>query len=107
MTKYNSCRVYGFDSKKELRRFIELQALEKSGMITGLRRQVKFELIPAQKDDKGRSIERACNYIADFVYNQDGIMVVEDVKSKATMTPAYIIKRKLMLYIHGIRIQEK
>ena len=107
MPKYNNCRSYGFDSKKELKRFAELQALEKSGEITDLRRQVKFELIPAQKDKDGRSIERGCNYIADFVYNRNGEMIVEDVKSKATMTSVYVLKRKLMLHVHGIRIQEK
>lgn len=57
-----------FDSHKELRRYLELQLLERSGQITGLQRQVKFELIPAQKDEKGKCAERAVGYIADFVY---------------------------------------
>ena len=64
--------------------------------------QVAFELIPAQKAG-GRS-ERACKYVADFVYTKSGEVVVEDVKGHRT--PEYIIKRKLMLWRHGIAIQE-
>ena len=89
------------DSRKEARRWCELKLLEKAGKITDLDRQVKFELIPKQDG------ERACCYVADFVYTEDGKKVVEDVKSEATRKKeSYIIKRKLMLYIHGIRIRE-
>lgn len=106
-----------FDSLKELRRFKELELLEQVGEINNLKTQVKYELIPAQKEPdtkgpkgglrKGRVIERPVTYIADFVYeDKDGNTVVEDVKSPITRTPQYIIKRKLMLYIHGIRITE-
>lgn len=95
-----------FDSKKEAHRYGELLLLEKAKAINNLQRQVKFELLPAQKI--GRSIaERAVNYYADFTYNlPDGTLVVEDTKSTATRTKEYIIKRKLMLYIHGISIKE-
>ena len=108
MSKYHSKKavVNGivFDSKKEARRYIELKMLERSGKITDLKRQVKYNLIPAQKQDK-KTIERACDYYADFVYRRrDGCIIVED--TKGVKTPEYIIKRKLMLCVHGIRIQE-
>ena len=94
-----------FDSHKELRRYLELRLLERSGQINGLKRQVKFELIPPQKNEKGRCIERAVTYIADFVYkDRQGNTVVED--TKGMRTKEYIIKRKLMLYFHGIKIRE-
>jgi len=107
-----------FDSKKEYTRFWELSMLARAGEITDLQRQVSFLLIPAQyeeyerfspktgkrlKDGK-RLIERECAYIADFVYEQDGVKVVEDTKGMRTKD--YIIKRKLMLYVHGIKIHE-
>lgn len=98
-----------FDSRKELAHYLELRLLERSGEITDLRRQVKFELIPAQKDEKGKCLERAVTYIADFVYkDKQGITVVEDVKGykEGGAYSVFTIKRKLMLYFHGIRIKE-
>ena len=92
-----------FDSQKEARRFRELSLLERAGQITGLQRQVKFELIPSQKID-GKVVERAWTYVADFVYMENGKMVVED--TKGFKTKDYIIKRKLMLHLQGIRIRE-
>ena len=92
-----------FDSVKEYRRFCELRLLERAGAITELERQVKFELIPSQRI-AGKVVERACAYIADFVYMENGKKVVED--TKGFRTPDYIIKRKLMLWVHGIRIKE-
>ena len=105
-----------YDSKKEAQRHFELMMLQKAGRIKDLKRQVKFELIPAQREPdtigkrggvhKGKVIENAVNYIADFVYTDccSGEQVVED--SKGMRTKDYIIKRKLMLYRHGIRILE-
>lgn len=92
-----------FDSKKEARRWSELLLLEKAGAIQNLQRQVRYELIPSQRI-AGKVVERACNYIADFVYEEDGQTVVED--TKGFKTPEYIIKRKLLLWRHGIRIRE-
>ena len=90
-----------FDSKKESLRFRELQLLEKTGEIENLQTQVKFELIPKQEG------ERATNYIADFMYQENGKTVVEDVKSEITRKkPEYVIKRKLMLERYEIRIRE-
>lgn len=92
-----------FDSKKEAKRYQDLKLLEKAGVIFGLQLQVPFELVPKQMED-GKVIERAVTYKADFVYWQDGKVVVED--TKGFRTPDYIIKRKLMLERHGIRIRE-
>ena len=93
-----------FDSKKEAQRFMELELLVKNGAISNLQRQVKFELIPSQKID-GKVAERACSYVADFVYkDKEGNTIVED--TKGFRTADYIIKRKLMLYVHGIKIVE-
>ena len=99
-----------FDSKKEANRYRELKLLERAGEICNLRLQVPFELIPAQYEEtgevytkgknkgepkRGKCIEKAVTYIADFVYyNSDAtVRTVEDVKGMRT--PAYIIKRKL------------
>lgn len=92
-----------FDSRKEARRYAELRLLERSGAIHNLRRQVRYELIPVQKKD-GKTIERACHYIADFVYEENGKTVVEDVKGYRTKE--YVLKRKLMLQVHGIEVRE-
>jgi len=103
-----------FDSRKEADRYIQLRTLEKAGEIEGLQMQVEFELIPAQygpdritptgKHKRGPLLERAVKYKADFVYTNHGETVVEDVKGFKTKD--YIIKRKLMLWRHGIRISE-
>lgn len=107
MNKYHSKKItrdgMTFDSVKEYRRFCDLSLLEKAGKIANLQRQVPFLLIPSQRID-GKVAERACNYIADFVYEKDGQQVVED--TKGFKTKDYIIKRKLMLHVHGIRINE-
>jgi hypothetical protein len=123
MAKYNNKKVtidgITFDSHKEARRYGYLSLLEKAGEITNLARQVEYELIPVQKqtieytDKKGKTrhktivLERAVKYIADFVYtDKQGQLVVEDVKSDITKTKEYILKRKLMLYLFGIKLSE-
>lgn len=93
-----------FDSVKEAQRWGELTLLRKAGEIQFLRRQVPFTLIPTQKDKNGKTIERECRYIADFVYMENGELVVEDTKGMKTRD--YIIKRKLMLHEYGVRIRE-
>lgn len=92
-----------FDSRKEANRYIELSSLEKVGKVSDLQCQVKFELIPSQRLH-GKVVERAVNYIADFVYIENGQKVVED--TKGFKTPEYIIKRKLMLWVHKIKVKE-
>ena len=107
MSKYHNRKVYvgleQFDSQREASRWVELRLMEKAGRITDLQRQVPYELIPAQKRD-GRVAERALKYIADFVYQENGETVVEDVKGMKTKE--YMIKRKLMLWEFGIRVRE-
>ena len=80
--------------------------LEKAGEIRDLKRQVRHELLPAQRDNRGKLLERSVYYVSDFEYidNRTGECVVEDVKGKRTAD--YIIKRKLMLWIYKIRIKE-
>ena len=118
MSKYRNKKItvngITYDSRKECNRHIELLMLERAGRITDLQRQVKFVLIPAQREPgmvgkrggvyPGKLIERECAYIADFVYYENGIRVVED--TKGVRTKDYKIKRKLMLWVHGIRIKE-
>lgn len=103
MTKYGNRKLTApdgqkFDSVKEYHRWGCLRLLERAGAISNLKRQVKYELIPKQIG------ERACNYVADFTYMENGRLVVEDVKG--VKTDAYKIKKKLMLYVHGIKIRE-
>lgn len=116
--KYHNHKSGGFDSLKEKRRYNELVMFERAGHISELQTQVHFELIPAQYEfyerygksgkrlkDGARLLERACVYVADFVYKDStGKTIVED--TKGVKTKDYIIKRKLMLYIHGIKIKE-
>lgn len=105
-----------FDSKKEARRWRELQLLQKAGKITDLERQKKYVLIPAQYEPdiigprggrkKGKLLEHEVAYFADFCYFDRELqqIVVED--AKGVRTPEYVIKRKLMLFIKGIQIVE-
>lgn len=117
-SKYNSHKTefdgIEFDSKFEAKRYSELKLLEQAGEITGLERQVEFELIPEQREPdtygpkgglhRGKVIEKKCSYIADFVYDRNGVTIVEDTKGMPTKD--YRIKKKLMLYVWGIRITE-
>jgi hypothetical protein len=108
-----------FDSGREARRWEQLIMLQKAGKIVELQRQVKYELIPAQYEtyeryskkgeqlkDGRRLIERKVEYVADFVYHdaETGELIVED--TKGVRTKDYILKRKLMLSVYGIRIKE-
>lgn len=120
-SKYNNskCTVDGiaFDSRHEANRYIELKLLQRAGKISELRLQAPFELIPAQYEEYERygkngkrlkngkrCVEKAVTYVADFVYTENGQVVVEDTKGMRTKD--YIIKRKLMLYVFGIKIKE-
>ena len=108
-SKYHSKKVTRdgetFDSIKEYRRWCELKLLEQAGKIICLERQVKFVLVPSQYEN-GKCVERECAYYADFVYMdaETGRRTVED--TKGFKTTEYVIKRKLMLYLHNIKIQE-
>lgn len=113
-----------FDSKAEYRRWCELKLLEREGKISGLKRQVAFELLPAQRAEStevykagphkglpkpGEVIEKAVKYVADFVYcDEHGQTVVEDTKGlkKGAAYDLFVLKRKLFLYRYGIKIKE-
>ena len=118
--KYHSKKVQlngmTFDSKKEAKRWQELSFKQDLGVIADLQRQVKYILIPAQREPdrtgprggkiKGKLLEREVSYIADFVYRDllTDKTVVED--TKGFRTTDYIIKRKLMLERYQIQIRE-
>lgn len=123
--KYNAEKYGGFDSKKEYTRYQELRIRERAGEIDNLRTQVKFVLIPAQREESGevftrgrnkgqrkpgRVIEHEVSYYADFVYHDINTdrEVVEDVKGyrDGEAYKLYVVKRKLMLWRYGIRIRE-
>lgn len=119
-SKYHSQKVSIaqeiFDSKKEARRWLELKNMEEHGLISGLQRQKKFVLIPAQYEPdtkgprggriKGKLLEREVAYYADFVYfdEHEKDFVIED--TKGVRTAEYVIKRKLLLWLNGYRIRE-
>ena len=98
-----------FDSKREARRYMALWLMQRSGEITSLRTQVKYPLLPKQVHPDGTQ-ERAIDYVADFVYEKDGETVVEDSKGfRNTASAAYrvfVMKRKMMLYFHGVTVRE-
>lgn len=112
-----------FDSKKEAQRYCELKLMQRAGVISELQLQKDFELIPAQFEsferygkngqrlrDGRRCVEKSCVYKADFAYMKDGQLVVEDVKGYRDPQSAgyakFVIKRKLMLHLFGIKVQE-
>ena len=120
--KYNARQIVigdeVFDSKKEGKRWMILKQYEKEGKIFNLQRQVKFVLIPSQREPdkvgarggviKGKEIEKECSYIADFMYGTEQGIVVEDVKGykRGGAYAVFSIKRKLMLKEYGLRVKE-
>ena len=114
--------VLHFDSQKEARRYDVLTARLQAGQIRDLRLQVEFTLQEAYTDTEGCRV-RAIRYKADFTYyrppengshaaywaDQTGtpwVLVVEDVKSRATKTQKYAIKKKLLKERFGLDITE-
>ena len=115
MGKYKNVKYKGYDSIREYNRAQALKLLERQKIISGLQEQVRYELIPTQYEyyqvqgarkilNKKKLLEHSVCYVADFRYMRDGKLIVED--SKGVRTPDYIIKRKLMLHTHGVRIKE-
>ena len=102
-SKYKNIKTAdGFDSKKERKRYLELEMLQKAGVIRCLAKQAPFELLPTFKDKQGIT-ERGIKYIADFVYydNEKKSFVIEDVKSPFTRKlSTYVIKRKFVKKIY-------
>lgn len=119
--KYKNKKVVNtlgtWDSKKELQRFLVLKDAEEKGIISDLQRQVKFELIPAIKEEciehlktkdkiKTRTVQLAINYTADFCYYKDGVYVVEDVKASPHMLPKeFSLKAKLFFWKYRKKIR--
>ncbi len=121
--KYNNTKVeydgVKFDSKKEMRRYVVLKNAESNGFITDLQLQVKFELIPAVKEEyiehlktkdkvKTRTLQLPITYTCDFQYVKDGNVVVEDVKASpnvAALDKAFLIKEKIFRYKYGFPIK--
>lgn len=121
--KYNNTKVeidgIKYDSKKESQRNAYLELMQKQGLISDLKRQVVFELIPTIYEDKvvhlktkdkivQRVAQKAVTYKADFTYIKDGQLVVEDVKASASyaaLDKTFILKEKMMRYFHGIVIK--
>jgi len=90
-------RVY--DSAKEAKRAATLEQQEKYGLISGLRKQVPFELQPGYVNNQGKKI-RPITYVADFVYRKDGKLVVED--TKGFRTQEYKLKKKMFEYKYPV-----
>ena len=110
-SKYNNRKVeldgFTFDSQKEARRYSELKLLSRVGEISDLELQKAFVLAESVKFANEPRAKPAVRYIADFAYTENGVMVVEDVKSVATKSlPVYRLKKHLMKSIHGIEIKE-
>jgi dsDNA-binding SOS-regulon protein len=119
MSKYKAKKTevdgITFDSKKEANYYIKLKVMEQAGEISDLELQKPFELVPQQREPStytkkgkevlGKVIERKSSYIADFYYkDKDG--VYHCVDTKGFRTADYILKRKLLLWRYGIRIEE-
>lgn len=106
-----------FDSKRELQRYLVLKDAESKGVIQNLQKQVKFELIPKIEEDvvvhlktkdkiQRKTIQQPITYRADFVYEKDGTMVVEDIKISEYLLPKeYLLKEKLFRWKYGFSIK--
>lgn len=107
-----------FDSKKEMQRYILLKEAEDKGVIQDLKLQVRFELIPAIKEEyvehlktkdkiKTRTVQLPITYTCDFQYYKNGELVVEDVKASKSMLPKeFVLKEKMMFALKGIKIKK-
>ena len=108
--KYRNKKViydgFQFDSQKECERYKQLKLLERAGCIKELELQKVFELQPAFSLNKKKI--QSIKYICDFYYydNNKQKYIVEDVKSVATKTQVYLLKKKMMQYKYKIEINE-
>lgn len=101
--KYRNRRYRGYASQHEADVAANLHALEQCGEILDLKEQVRYRLVPAQTG-KIRN-ERSISYVADFTYLDKGL-VLHVCDAKGFKTPAYLLKRKLLLYLLKIEIEE-
>jgi hypothetical protein len=103
MNKFKNIRAGAYASKREAKRAAELKLLARAGKVRFLKEQVKYVLIPKQDG------EMECSYIADFVFYEEtepGVFKQVTEDTKGVRTPLYVVKRKLMLFVHGIRVRE-
>lgn len=82
-----------FDSKGEAKRWAQLRLLERSGQITALRRQVSYPLLTVGRE--GLPV-RFAYYVADYVYEENGIEVIEDHKAPSGISPEAALKLRVM-----------
>lgn len=112
--KYHAIAVHvdgvRFASKKEAARYLELRLLEKTGLIADLELQPVFPLHVMEIWRSGAPlvIFTAGKYTADFRYCDlsTGEIVVEDVKSEATRTTAYRLRKTIAEHVHGMFVRE-
>ena len=103
-SKYHNHKIkymgIGFDSQKEMNRYQELLLLERAGLICNLELQPRCDLIV--------NGHKPGYYKEDFRYKDvaTGIIVLEDVKSPATRTAVYRLKKKLVKALYGVKIIE-
>ena len=105
-----------FDSEKEMYRYIRLKSMQEEGLISDLRMQVPYEIIPAVYEEETvqlktkvktvtKCVQRAAYYLADFVYkDKDGNEIILD--TKGFRTKEYLLKKKMMRAFLGITIKE-
>lgn len=110
-SKYKSRKVeqdgVTYDSAKEARRAAELERMQAAGQITELRRQVAFVLAPAVRFPDEVRQKPPIRYFADFSYVQNGVTIIEDVKSAPTKKKeSYRLKKHLLATVHGLFIKE-
>ena len=119
--KYNNVIVtidgIKFDSKRESERYLILKDAQSKRVISELQVHVKYILIPqitekyivhlkTKDKEKVRTVQQPITYTCDFQYMKDGLLVVEDIKISAKLIPKeYVLKEKMMLYTHNIKIK--
>jgi len=82
-----------FDSRGEARRWRELLLLQRGGVITDLRRQVPYPLMTIGREGLPTKF---ATYVADYVYTERGVEIIEDHKSSGVMDPVAKLKLRCM-----------
>ena len=107
--KYGNHKVVvdgiAFDSKAEAARWQVLTYMQRAGHISELRRQVRYELVKGVKFDGAKRAQPALRLTLDFAYMERGVLVLEDTKSPASCTTSFVMRRHLLLAIHGLQVR--
>jgi len=113
-----TCFGITFDSSRERDRYLVLREAQEKGIITNLKLQERFELLPAIKESvvthhktkdniEERTVQLPITYKCDFQYEKDGVVVVEDVKiSKSLIPKEFALKEKMFRYKYGFPIRK-